>query len=61
MYGKIKTVDNCMMQPYSLETLYDFFENTPSHGNDIENPIFQFFMEIMQTRVQKNEKLTDES
>ena len=61
MYEKLKTVDNCIVQPYSLETLYDFFENTPSHANDIENPIFNCFMDIMETRVQKNENLTDES
>ena len=61
MYEKIKAVDNCIIQPYSLETLYDFFENTPSRGNDIENPIFQSIMQIMQTRVQKNEMFTDES
>ena len=61
MYEKLKTVDNCIVQPYNLETLYDFFENTPSHGNDIENPIFQCFMEYIETQAHKNKKLTDES
>jgi len=61
MYEELKTVETSIVQPCSLETLYDFFENTPSHNNDIENPIFQSFMEIMDSQVQKNKILTDES
>jgi hypothetical protein len=31
----------------SPETLYDFFENTPSVENDVANPIYQYILDEM--------------
>jgi len=32
----------------SSDTLYDFFENTPSTANDLANPIYQYIMENLE-------------
>ena len=41
----------------SLHTLYDFFENTPSTSNDVENPIYQYMRDNLHT----SHRLTEES
>ena len=61
IYEELRQVKNGPLTTCSLETLYDFFENTPSRDNDGDNPLFVALLEIMQTRENEKQELTDES
>jgi len=45
IYQDIILTNNSPLKCCSPDTLYDFFENTPSTSNDVENPIYQYIID----------------
>jgi len=57
IHQDIALTNNSSLKCCSPDTLYDFFEQTPSTLNDVENPIYQYMIDNLHT----SHRLTEES